>query len=282
VNHPKFDKIVTASQRGKACDLLVQATGLSKSAVKQAMNAGAVWLRRGKAKERRLRRATFEIRPQDQLAIYHDPSILSRKAAPAFCLEDHQHYSIWFKPAGLMTQGNRYGDHCALTRQVERFFKPARKVYLVHRLDRETAGLVLVCHHSEAAGRFSRMFRSREVKKGYVVGVRGDLRRHGQRGEITLPLGNREARTQYRWSAYDPKRDESEAQVEIITGRTHQIRRHFDMIGYPVVGDPRYGEGNKNRTGLKLFATSLAFTCPYRHHPIRIRIDPDRLPRTTP
>jgi tRNA pseudouridine32 synthase/23S rRNA pseudouridine746 synthase len=70
--------------------------------------------------------------------------------------------------------------------------------------------------------------------------------------------------------------------VEIITGRTHQIRRHFDMIGFPVVGDPRYGEGNKNRTGLKLFATSLAFTCPYQHHPVRVHIDPDHLPSVPP
>jgi tRNA pseudouridine32 synthase / 23S rRNA pseudouridine746 synthase len=279
VNHLKFNKLLTASKRGKACDLLVQETGLSKSAVKQAMNLGAVWHRRGKAKERRLRRATFEILPQDHLGIYYDASILSRKAPSAICMKDNHHYSIWFKPTGLMTQGSRYGDHCALTRQVERYFMPHRKVYLVHRLDRETAGLVVLCHHSKAAGHFSRMFRRREVKKGYEVRVRGDLRRHGDHGEIALPLDGREAFTIYRWTAYDQKMDESHARVEIITGRTHQIRRHFDMIGYPVVGDPRYGEGNKNRTGLRLIATSLEFTCPYQHHPIRVHIDPNHLPK---
>lgn len=278
MNHLIFNKIFTASKNGKACDLLAQATGLSKSAIKRAMNLGAVWHRRGKAKERRLRRATFEIRPEDHLALYYDESILSRQAPTALCIKDHHHYSIWFKPAGLMTQGSRYGDHCALTRQVDRYFTPRRKVYVAHRLDRETAGLVVLCHHSEAAGRFSRMFRRREINKGYDVRVRGDLRRHGLRGEITLPLDGRQARTIYQWTAYDRKMDESHVKVQIITGRTHQIRRHFDMIGYPVAGDPRYGDGNKNRTGLKLIATSLEFNCPYRHHPVNIRISHDHLP----
>lgn len=238
------------------------------------MKSGAVWHRRGKAKERRLRRATFDIRSGDRLAIYYDEAIVSRRAPEAHCIKDHHHFSIWFKPAGLMTQGSRYGDHCALSRQVERHFQPRRNVHVVHRIDRETAGLVLLCHNSEAAGHFSRMFRHREIKKGYNVQVRGDLRHFGEQGVITLPLDGRDARTSYRWMAYDPKMDESHAHVEIISGRTHQIRRHFDMIGFPVVGDPRYGIGNKNRSGLKLFASSLEFICPFQHQLVRIQINP--------
>jgi tRNA pseudouridine32 synthase/23S rRNA pseudouridine746 synthase len=49
------------------------------------------------------------------------------------------------------------------------------------------------------------------------------------------------------------------------SGRKHQIRRHFDMIGHPVMGDPRYGKGNKNAEGLQLLATSLKFKCPFTH-----------------
>jgi tRNA pseudouridine32 synthase/23S rRNA pseudouridine746 synthase len=50
--------------------------------------------------------------------------------------------------------------------------------------------------------------------------------------------------------------------VIIRTGRKHQIRLHFEMIGFPVMGDPRYGEGNKNTEGMKLNATALEFECP--------------------
>ena len=282
MSHLKFKNIFNASQPGKACDLLAAATGLSKSVIKRAMSSGAVRHRRGKSKQRRLRRATFKIRPGDRLEIYYDEDILSRPAPDAICLNDFQHYSIWYKPAGLMTQGNRYGDHCALTRQAEKYFSPDRSVYVVHRLDRETAGLVILCHSKTAAGRFSGMFQRREIKKGYAVRVRGDLRVFGYSGEITLPLDDRRAHTSYQFASYDQERNESLAEVEIITGRTHQIRRHFDMIGYPVVGDPRYGEGNKNRTGLKLVARSLSFTCPFKRRKVKFQIDPDHPPPSPP
>ena len=275
MNHLKFEKIINVSEKGNACDLLAQSTGLSKTAIKQAMKLGAVWHRRGKAKQRRIRRATFEIRPEDRLAIYYDQSVLTRQAPAPLCIKDHQHYSIWFKPAGLMTQGSRYGDHCALSRQVERYFSRHRKVYVVHRIDRETSGLLILCHNRQAAAHFSGMFKRREIKKGYDVWVRGDLRVHGDRGEINFPLDGRKAQTTYRCTAHHQEMNESRAHVEISTGRTHQIRRHFNMIGYPVVGDPRYGEGNKNRTGLKLVAKSLVFTCPFQRQPVMIHIDPD-------
>ena len=51
--------------------------------------------------------------------------------------------------------------------------------------------------------------------------------------------------------------------IVIATGRKHQIRRHFDMIGHPVMGDPRYWQNNKNSTGLQLIATGLEFQCPF-------------------
>jgi tRNA pseudouridine32 synthase/23S rRNA pseudouridine746 synthase len=47
------------------------------------------------------------------------------------------------------------------------------------------------------------------------------------------------------------------------TGRKHQIRRHFEMIGHPVIDDPRYGKDNKNTEGLQLVATALEFECPF-------------------
>ncbi len=227
MSHLKLNKILNASERGKACDLLAAATGLSKSVIKRAMGSGAVWHKRGKSKQRRLRRATFEILPGDLLEIYYDEDILSRPAPDAICLDDFQHYTIWYKPAGLMTQGNRYGDHCALSRQAEKYFSPSRSVYVVHRLDRETSGLVIFCHSRTAAGHFSGMFQRREIKKGYAIRVLGDLRGFGDSGDIMLPLDGRSAHTAYKWIAYDQETNESRAEVVIITGRTHQIRRHL-------------------------------------------------------
>ena len=75
-------------------------------------------------------------------------------------------------------------------------------------------------------------------------------------------LGGKPAITEYKAVSYDPPSNTTQVDVIIRTGRKHQIRRHFEMIGFPVMGDPRYGEGNKNTEGMKLTATVLEFECP--------------------
>lgn len=254
---------------------MAEVSGLSKSAVKRAMIRGAVWYKKKGGKERRLRTATFAVHPGDQLSMYYDESILSQKAPVAHCQKDFQLYSIWYKPAGLMTQGTRYGDHCALTRQIERHFSPRRRVFVIHRIDRETAGLVIVGHSREAAARISEMFKRREIVKYYDAWVQGNLKLRADRGEINFPIDGRRAQTHYRLIDYDADMDRSHVSVRLITGRLHQIRRHFDMLGYPVVGDPRYGKGNKNSTGLKLVAKALQFDCPFGNGPVKIEINPN-------
>ena len=63
--------------------------------------------------------------------------------------------------------------------------------------------------------------------------------------------------------AYDGANRIATVRIVMGSGRKHQIRRHFDLIGHPVVGDPRYGKDNKNRAGLQLVATGLEFKCPF-------------------
>lgn len=63
--------------------------------------------------------------------------------------------------------------------------------------------------------------------------------------------------------------------VHIETGRLHQIRRHFEMIGHPVIGDPRYGKGNKNNEGLRLKCVEIAFHCPIHNTQILQRLSLD-------
>jgi tRNA pseudouridine32 synthase/23S rRNA pseudouridine746 synthase len=79
--------------------------------------------------------------------------------------------------------------------------------------------------------------------------------------------------THYALKLFDAQKNQSLVQVTPVTGRRHQIRRHFDMIGHPVMGDPRYGSGNKNKSGLQLSAIGLAFECPLGKGTIKIMID---------
>jgi len=258
---------ITPENAGIASDILSESTGISRARIKDAMNKGAVWLKRAKGPRRRLRRAKTSVMPGDTLELYYDEKILALSPDNAVCLADHDQYSVWYKPAGLLTQGTNYGDHISVLRQAERLFSPRRGVFLVHRLDREAKGLVLLAHSRNAAAKLSGLFRQGLVEKHYRVEVLGDLSGKA-RGVIDRPLDGKGALTTYEVHSYNPETNTTVLDVEIKTGRLHQIRRHLSMIGFPVMGDPRYGRGNRNTKGMMLEAVSLAFICPLLHEKV--------------
>jgi len=122
---------------------------------------------------------------------------------------------------------------------------------IVHRLDKDTSGLILVAKNRQALTNLANQFKKRSVTKSYSVLVKGHL--SPQRGFIEAPIGRdphnrkrmavvekgRDARTEYRVIKYVG--DCSLLEVRLETGRTHQIRVHLSAIGYPVVGDVTYG-----------------------------------------
>ena len=162
-----------------------------------------------------------------------------------------------------MTQGTKYGDHCSLLRQVKLHFKTKRNVYLIHRLDREAAGLVMIAHDKTAAGQLSRLFQTRHIIKRYTARVLGNLADRPAVNTIDSRLDGKSAETESSASGYDPASRTTRVNIVIRTGRSHQIRRHLEMIGHPVMGDPRYGKNNKNKEGMQLAATALEFRCPF-------------------
>ena len=253
-------KCVVRDANVVACDVLAAEAKLPKGRIKDAMVKGAVW-HRSKGKRRRLRRATARLASGDVLELHYDPALLALRPAEPQLLDDRGRYSLWFKPAGLMAQGTDYGDHCSLPRQAELHFQSRRAVWVVHRLDREAAGLMLLAHDAEAAARLSALFRENKIQKHYEVSVRGLLPE--EKGVIALPLDGKPALTRYAVRNHDAEAGVSVVDVSIETGRLHQIRRHFALIGCPVLGDPGYGTGNKNKEGMQLRAVRLEFVCPF-------------------
>ncbi|MEJ2360042.1 MAG: RNA pseudouridine synthase [Gammaproteobacteria bacterium] len=244
-----------------AVSYLCHHTGLSKGKIKNAMNKGAVWLQRGRRKRRRLRRATAPLRPGDQLSVFYDPVLLAIVPPAGKMLWQRQEYSLWYKPAGLLSQGNEYGDHVSLLRQAELAQAPRNQAYLVHRLDREAHGLMLIAHSPVAARKLSDMFQQRQIRKCYEVRVSGQPQQ--AKAEIRILLDGKSAVSSYELIEYAEESNTSTLLVQIETGRRHQIRRHLAMMGNPVLGDPQYGQGNKNTAGLQLCAFRLQFTCPF-------------------
>ncbi|MCG8520327.1 MAG: RNA pseudouridine synthase [Pseudomonadales bacterium] len=256
---------LTLSETQTAADALAAHTGLSKGRIKDAMTKGACWWT-WKGKTLRLRRATKTLYPGIRLALYYDDTVLARTPPEASCVQDGKRYSLWYKPHGLLAQGSQWGDHCSLLRWVEQ--RTSREVFLVHRLDADAAGLMLVAHDGKAAGALSQLFQGRDIRKVYQAWVCGDLQASDR--VLDEPIDGKAAISRLTTLAYDPQRDSTLVEVVIETGRKHQIRRHLAGIGHAIVGDRLYGEG-KGET-LQLLAQALSFQCPLSRKAIEVSL----------
>jgi tRNA pseudouridine32 synthase / 23S rRNA pseudouridine746 synthase len=258
----KLVRTLVAQGSTTAIELLsLQVPELSKGRLKDAMAKGAVLLS-GKP-QKRLRRAQTALQSGQQLQLHYDDDLLQRSCDNAVLISDQQQYSVWFKPAGMLSQGNEWGDHLSLLRAVEQHFAAKRQVFLLHRLDREASGLMLLAHSKQAAATFSRLITEHKISKQYLIRVKGRLTDSLlQQGEISLPLDNKACLTRFTLRHFDAATGQSWLDVELISGRKHQIRRHFEAVGHPVMGDPQYGKDNKDNTGLALQAVCLRFVCP--------------------
>ena len=139
------------------------------------------------------------------------------------------------KPAGMPAQPTR--DHAE--RSLEELLRLRyREIWLVHRLDTPTSGVILFAKTAEAAATLSALFAAGEIRKTYLAIIEGTLS-----GEqiVETPVQGKSARTTFRPLRVDGTT--TLAEVIIETGRMHQIRVHAASIDHPVAGDRRYGSG---------------------------------------
>lgn len=122
---------------------------------------------------------------------------------------------------------------------------------IVHRLDKETSGILVVARTAEAFFDLKDQFKNREVDKEYIALVEGNFdersglidapvgRSNKDKTRMTVKLGGKEARTEFR--VIDERENATLLEVKPVTGRTHQIRVHMDYIGHKIIGDSYYG-----------------------------------------
>jgi len=206
------------------------------------------------------------------------PSPLAAEAIPLKIIYEDNDLLVIDKPAGLTvhpapghyshTLVNAILSHFPHLADIGDSLRPG----IVHRLDKETSGVMLVAKNRAAQLNLANQFKTHSVVKAYLVLVKGHLTpEHGvieapigrdpsNRKRMTVVAKGREARTQYSVVKYIGNYTLLEVSPE--TGRTHQIRVHLLAIGYPVVGDPVYGVRSAYLSRQFLHASRLGFSLP--------------------
>ena len=255
----KFEKHFAIDSNDKtAVDVLGDSTKLTRQSIKQAMTKGAVWLTRNKSTQR-IRRANKPLKSGDELHLYFDNQVLDSTPHAATLVADEGPYSIWYKPYGMLSQGSKWGDHCTINRWVEKNLEHQRPAFIVHRLDRAATGLIIIAHQKKVAAYFSNLFECREIEKKYQAIVEGEF---PDKIKLNSDIENKPALSHAKAIAYNPSTNQSLVDVNIETGRKHQIRRHLSKAGFPIIGDRLYGQSDEYNSDLCLTSYYLSFVSP--------------------
>jgi 23S rRNA pseudouridine1911/1915/1917 synthase len=270
----------TPDDEGTRLDAFLAGPLGSRARAQRLIEAGAV-LVDGRAAPKRHRLAAGELIAVDEP---EEPPIGEVGDAPYAVSYADGHLLVIDKPAGVVVHPARGHPAGTLSQALADVAAggEAGRAGIVHRLDRDTSGLLVVAR-SEAAHRALRAaLQARAITREYLVLVEG--RPPARTGTIDAPLGrDRRVRTRMSTDTDVPRPAITHFEIEralprttmlrvrLETGRTHQIRAHLRAIGHPVVGDPEYG--TPGRLGLErqfLHATRLAFIHPVTAEPVDV------------
>jgi 23S rRNA pseudouridine1911/1915/1917 synthase len=282
-----METTIAASEqdRSKRLDILVaEKTGITRSQVQKLMQEGHLLV------NRKAEPPGYRVRAGDVITL-HTPAVkagtLTADNIPLAILYSDEHLVVVDKPAGLVvypSAGHEQGTlmnailhHCGKTASIGGPLRPG----VVHRLDKDTSGVMVVALSDEAYYGLIEQFRKRGISRKYRALVYGDIK--GDSGVIDLDIGRstsdrkkmstrtrrgKEALT--RWRVLKRYGAATLIEATLGTGRTHQIRVHFAAIGHPVLGDRVYGRKSSLDAGKRkilfprqmLHAENLGFTHP--------------------
>lgn len=214
---------------------------------------------------------------------------------PITVILDKKDYMVIDKPPGIASHGGPGDTEPSLVNALIHHFSELssaggeNRPGIVHRLDKATSGLMIIAKNDSAHYKLAKMFHDRQVKKRYVAWLLGapsepegtidkPIRRHPkERMKMTVSSGGRKAITHYKVikTVQSRKRRKfSLVEIDLETGRTHQIRVHFHALGCPVVGDPLYSRNPDefSNYGLLLFSQSISFTDPFSGENIQLSL----------
>lgn len=280
-----FVRAVESADVGR-CDWVVRAlTGLSRSRIRGLFDHACV-----RVNAQICREMGTPVREGDRVEVTFDPERGYKPNRPVW--EDHA-FTVQFedaqllvveKAAGVLTVPSERGESNTLVERVAKYLgqgKRARRVHLVHRLDREVSGLLVVAKTEAMAHALIAQFQDHKPERRYAALVWGRMRTAAGTIRSHLATGKNldrysapeSVKTEWAVTHYEVQKqlaDVTYLQVRLETGRRHQIRVHLAESGHPVLGDARYGRRkaahpNWPHRRLALHAQSLAFEHPLRH-----------------
>jgi len=204
--------------------------------------------------------------------LYEDPHIIVINKAVGMLVHPVHGF-------GTGTLVNALLYHCTSLSNVNEEHRPG----IVHRLDRETSGVILVAKSDQAHVRLAKQFEQHKVQKRYVAIVKGLI--EFDEGVVDVPLGKHPLHFDKRAVSFDETGSrEAETSYRVIrrcangttvvalfpkTGRTHQLRVHMKHLGHPILGDDKYGDKN-SFSRLALHAQSIIFQHPVHKWPMEV------------
>ncbi|MCP4115471.1 MAG: RluA family pseudouridine synthase [Desulfobacteraceae bacterium] len=259
------------------------AAGVTRGRVAAAIKNGLILV------SGRVKKPGYRVKPGEIIAGRVESTV--EPAAP--CAEDlsldilfeDDHIIVMNKPAGMVVHpapGNPSGTLVnALLHHCPHLAHPGEKVPeragIVHRLDKDTSGVLVAAKSRHAFEFLQKEFKQRRVQKQYIALAIGTIREDS--GRITLPIGRhpvkrkimavnteRARHADTRWRVLERLDGHTLVEVELKTGRTHQIRVHFRALGYPLAGDAVYGFRRKKTMAVPrqmLHARTLGFRHPW-------------------
>ena len=251
----KFRKMCREKSPVQIVDWLSAHTEVSKVKIKKTIDLGGLWVTTGK-KRKRIKKIKTEIKSGQFIEFFHNPELDVENTEAPVEITRGRGFGIWFKPASQPVSETPFSDKGCLTWYVKQKYQ---KVYLINRLDFEVSGLVLVAYDKNIAAKLNELQNESKLKKFYLAEVLGEVE---SGGEIDIELDGKPCLTTY--EIHSHYEGNTRLDIRLHTGRFHQIRKHFNMIKHPIIGDPKYGKGNKADIGLQLQAYKLFLGSPFK------------------